>query len=355
MNRIISLVISCILVEGCFGQPSYAPKGIYSFAYGPNFPRTASLSLPYISGMTAYWGWRDWEPSEGMYQFSNTDSLLDWASQNGKKINIGYFLGDFTPNWVIEKGVKTFIWTKNFTEDEQRYFKQPTESQRSPVPWDTIYLNQWKKVVVQLANRYRGHPGLGAVGISGPTMRDLSCGLQISKPLEWEQFTQTGYSPERLFQAWKTMIDFYVTQFQGHPLYLVIGPEKPATNDATLANKIISYLIEKNYPNITVQCVFLNDTWFLTGGAALKIRALLKKYHEAGHPISFQMAQSAHRNDTWKKKKIVQSLEACLNLGINSNASWIEVWHDDIILRSDRTTPNPKYQAILQEAANRLR
>ncbi|MCZ2356882.1 MAG: beta-galactosidase [Bacteroidia bacterium] len=354
--KTITLFYFCLSII-CFGQTTQnqTVKGIYSFAYGPNFPKSASLTLPYISGMTAYWGWRDIEPTEQNFHFSNIDSLLDWAALNKKVINVGYFLGDFTPEWAIARGIKVINWTKNYTEDEQRYFKKPTEPQRSPIPWDSVYLNLWKKAVVQIANRYKNHPGLGAVAISGPTMRDLSCGLQITKPLEWEEFKQNGYSPEILFQAWKMMIEFYVNQFQGHPLYLVIGPEKPATNDVTLATKIINYLIEKNYPNITVQCVFLNDTWFLTGGAAVKIRALLRRYYEAGHPISFQMAQSAQRNDTWKGKKIVQSLNACLNIGIESNASWIEVWHDDIIMRSDRKTPNTNYQTTIQEAANKLK
>lgn len=332
------------------------PLGIMSFGWGKNFLDTKSLDLPYISGMTAYFGWKDIEQENGVYNFSDIDKLISLAKRKNKIINIGFYPGSHAPEWLYQKGVKSFSWERNLKEDQARLRGQ-VQRQTSPLPWDSIFLDHWKQFISKVAEKYKNEQTVGYISLTGPVIRDLSTNIPLKNDADWERFVSSGYEPNKLRNAWIEVITHYQNVLPNKRLVLAIGPLRPGSSDVRMSEEIVNHIIQNKYSNISFLCVFLNDTWFLSGGGAKNIRDLLEEAKVNGLAFGYQMAQSAYRNSRWANNSlIVKSLRDSLSVGITDSASWIEVWHDDIIdpKHKEQGTPNREYVSDLEWANQEL-
>ncbi len=321
------------------------PKGIMAFGWGKNFQDTTAMSYPHVSGMTAYFGWNQLEKNDGVYDFSIIDKLIINAKNNGKKLNLGIYPGSHAPEWLYQKGVEKITWERHLKED-QALRRGLIQKQASPLPWDLVFRKHWKRFISEVGRRYDNNDSVGYISLTGPTLRDLSMGILLKKESDWNKFVDKGYTINRLYHTWVDTIEHYQSVFHNKQMVLAIAPERPASTNVILAKKVSDYISSKEYKNISLLCVFLNDTWFTRGGGALKIREILRGMKAKGYSIGYQMAQSAFRNSRWKKKKpIVKNLKASLELGVNDGASWIEVWHDDLVYRNKarKGMQNDKY------------
>lgn len=331
---------------------SNPPKGVMAFGWGSNFKDTTVFELPYIDGMTAYFSWKDLQPGKSEYDFTVINKLKTVAERNGKILNIGIYPGSHTPEWVYSEIEKTFTWGRVLKEDQAR-FRGRTQIQTSPYPWDKRYLKYWKKFIEKIIHEYANSPSVGYISLTGPTIRDLSTGILLKEDADWERFSDGIDVKKSLFEAWVEVIGHY-NKINGTQRYVIaLGPLRPKSSDIWLAHELAKYISNNDIDNVSLMSVFLNDTWFTTGGGALKIRGLLKNTDE-NVKFGYQMAQSVARNETWvANNKIVKSLDKALTIGYDDGASWIEVWHDDIIVKKTKK-PNTKYQSAIQKLHSRL-
>ncbi|WKZ15384.1 MAG: beta-galactosidase [Candidatus Jettenia caeni] len=321
------------------------PIGIMSFGWGKNFLDTKSLDLPYISGMTAYFGWGDLETEDGKYDFSAIDTLIVLAKTKGKIINLGFYPGANAPEWLYQRGVKSFSWMRKLKEDQARSRGEFLQ-RKSPLPWDPIFIKYWKRFISKAAERYKDESTIGYISLTGPVIDELATGILLKDNKDWNRFVSSGYTYDKVLNSWIEIIEHFQKVMPSKRLVLAIGPTRPGDSDVSRSRDIVEYIIKRKYTNISFLCVFLNNTWFLKGGGAANIRKLLKEAKVNGFTFGYQMAQSAHRNATWVKgNAIVKSLRKSLEIGIADDPSWIEVWHDDIIDPSKRKEgiPNSKY------------
>ncbi len=335
---------------------SSVPVGIMSFGWTKNFPRSASLNFPYVDGMSAYMGWSDIEKQDGVYDFSLIDDLVTVAREKGKTINLMFSPGAHAPEWLYKKGARSFSWKRQLMED-QALLRGDFSSDTAPLPWDPIFLEHWKRFIGKVADKYRNDATIGYISLTGPAIRSITTAILLKKKEDWDRFYASGYSYDKVLSAWKEVIDHYEKVLPDKRLMLAIAPSKPGSQDVTLSRTLVDYIRSKRYHNISFFCVFLNDTWFLRSKAAKDIRSLLKEAKADGFTFGYQMAQSAHRNATWKKSTpIVKSLRESLAGGIGDGASWIEVWHADIVDPQAPKTgaPNAKYVEDLKWAHDAL-
>lgn len=354
---IVRLLTVGILLATCLNQDGLGSKpvlesdierpvtGVMAFGWGLNFQLSAAVSLPYVDGFTAYYAWNDLEPTEGGFDFGAIDLLLEHVREHGKTINIGIYAGAHTPDWVIDKGVPAFYWLRPFKEDQVRS-QGVAQEQRSPWPWDDEYLKYWKKFMSEVIERYKDDKSVGYISLTGPTIRDLTTGIQLREDSDWNRFKGDIGDDDvtaSLVAAWIDVIEHF-QKIDSHTRYaLAVGPIRPGNPNVDVARAVSDYVIQKQYKNIAIMSVFLNDTWFSSGLAARRIRSILRAAHEEGFNIGYQMAQSAQRNSTWRTDRlIVKELGKSFEFGLSDGMQWVEVWHDDIIDRKS-DTPNPKY------------
>ncbi|HHT9109544.1 MAG TPA: beta-galactosidase [Candidatus Brocadiaceae bacterium] len=336
------------------------PQGIMTFGWGNNFIDsesetflgTGALNLNYISGVTVFFGWRDLEPEENKFDFSSLDKLIALAKAKNKTINIIFFPGANAPKWLFKKGIETFTWERKLKEDvavTKGDYKQLT----SPLPWDSTFLEYWKRFISKVAEKYNGEKTIGYITITGPVIHEAGTGILLKEDADWERFVNTGYTYNKLLNAWKDIVEYYEKVMPDKRLVLITGFNRQGKPDISRSKDIVEYIMKKKYKNISFLCVFLNDTWFLTSKGSKNMRSLLKEAKSNGFTFGYQMAQSAHRNSTWvKSSPMVKSLKKCLETGDEDGASWIEVWNDDIIdpnLRS-KGIPNSTYIGDLKGA-----
>lgn len=306
-------------------------RGLMAFGWGPNYPRSLSLTMPYVDGITAYYGWNELEPNKGQYDFSEIDSLVAWARSNNKIVNIGIYPGSHSPDWLYTAGAASFSWQRPLKEDVAKARGSATQTQKTPLPWDRVYIQNWIDFIKVVGQRYGEAPGVGYIGLTGPTIRDLSSGILL-RGEDWNRFVAAGFTVEKIGKAWEQVIDAYEQAMPNTRLVLAVGMLHPGSNDVTVPQNIISYVKRKGYSNIGYLCVFLNDTWFLNGGGSNRIRELLQGAKRDGHPFGYQLVQSVRRNDSWESNEpIVRDLRQTLKIGMDDGADWIEVWHVDIV------------------------
>lgn len=334
-------------------------QGVYSFGLAKNFTHSMSLTLPYIAGMSATFNWRDLEPEEGQYTFDALDDELLWAEQQHRKLNIILYAGNKSPEWIYDHGVDSIQWQRRWKEDQAEQNGETHHQETAPVFWDSTYLSYWKRFVTTLAQHLPDHPpALGYVLITGATPKDFTTGTVIRYDDDWEQILEAGYTFDKHYAAWTGMIDHYHQLFPKQPLVLALGPLRPGGANYTLSKALMEYIINRHYHAVSFMGVTLNDTWFLTSRVGRSLRALMAIAKSQGYTFGHQLVYSVHRNARFDSSdRLIQDMGTTLNIALNDGASWIEIWHDDIILPKYKLegTPNETYQEAIMQAAAQLK
>jgi hypothetical protein len=335
---------------------AFVPRGVMSFGWAENFVDTKSMDMPYISGMTAYTGWSSVEKEEGVYDFRALDQLIGMAKAKGKIINIMFSPGMHAPEWLYRKGAKAYSWDSDFPED-QWYAQGKSKIIKAPVSWDPVFLDYWKRFITKIAEKYGSEPAVGYISLTGPVIRGLTATIPVKHEADWRRFLESGYSEDKMMKAWIDVIDHHYKVLPNKRLVLGLAPDRIGRVDIERSKAMVRYIMEKKYNNIAFIVVCLNDTWYKRGNLGRGLRDLLRLAKANGYSFGYQMAQSANRNAKWRRKApIVNNLKDSFAIAIEDGASWIEVWHDDIIDPAGRAEgrPNARYVADLRWAHDNL-
>jgi len=355
LKYVIPVALVMLLIQPGEVSSQQATRGIYSFGLAKNFQNSGSLQLPYIAGMSAMFPWMDLEPSEGKYEFGLIHEFLDLAEKQGKKFNIILVAGNKSPEWIYQKGIPTIRWKRRYKEDQAAYNNQKIDEEKAPVFWNTLYLSCWQSLVSALAKEIRDHPALGYVNITGPTPKDYTTGTVIRFDDDWENVLEAGYTKEIHKKAWQDMVDFYVKSFPDQELIVAVGPLRPAVPDYDITKAVISHVKQHAYKQISFIAVILNDTYFVTSYGARNLRDILKAAAKDGYQFGYQVNYSVQRMSRFqnKSKKIINSMDKTLEVALSDGASWVEIWHADII-KGKGTQVNTNYQTAIEQAAGKL-
>ncbi len=334
-------------------------KGIFSFGKGENFPNTASLKLDYIAGMSSIFSWESMEPQEGHYDFTELESEIAWATKNKKKLNICLYAGNKSPSWLSSKNIPMIHWRSDLREDQAKKANATYNIETAPAFWDTSYLSYWRNFIDAFASKYKNNETIGYITITGPTPKDLSTGTVIKHDDDWQKIIEAGYTYEKHVSAWKNIVDHFFRAFPNKPLVIALGPLRPGgSSSLKLSEAVVDYVIDKKYSNVHFLCVILNDTWFKTSFVSTQLRNLFKRTRTNGQTFGYQLIYSAQRMDGFKtqKNKVLIDYNETLNIAIEDGASWIEIWHDDIIDPKYRSegNPNSKYEVQIKSASTKL-
>lgn len=165
--------------------------------------------LPFVEGFLVRIGWRDIEPTRGVYDWSRLHDQLNLAQASGKKVALAVVQGSGSPTWLAAEGVP--------------FISYPFAGQTLSVPaaWDPTYQTIWTETVLALGAEFGADPRISLVHVVSSSHN----GFEMQLPLGQEaNFIAAGYTEQGYIDAWKSSIDAYVAAFPFHPLDVEVHP-----------------------------------------------------------------------------------------------------------------------------------
>ncbi|MGZ8143870.1 MAG: beta-galactosidase, partial [Methylosarcina sp.] len=266
-------------------EPSSEKPGLFvlhNVTRGPLDP--SALNSNYINGVALQVGWRDVQPEEGKYDWSQIDSFINMAKHANKRITL-HLLPLRPPQWVFDAGAEPFTFTIR-VPGNPRQGDEVTEY----VPWDPVFLKKWTTLVEQFGARYNAEPSIFAISVTAPAPEMM---LPGSFPPHGESFRrlQEMYNRDAYLSAWRQMIDVYQRAFPAKPKFVAPGI---VLEDAYFADEVLEYASNK----------FGNKLWVFSAGLKatrpsrfppmIHIYSLLEQYGKKAN-LGFQMIWSASR------------------------------------------------------------
>lgn len=355
------------------GRGVFAITMLNHFTTQPEL-REDLLQNPDVDGLVLIVLWNQIEVQNNKFSWSDLDAALDAIAKAGKKVNLHFRAGMFSPEWVYgagddngcglgdrgigQRGAVKFTFHR-VAENVQTINQDET----APVPWDKYYLTQWKEFVTRAGTRYNNHPEISYVIAAGPSLTHAtanninlqdnyinpSCGQQT----DLERFLQAGYSEDKVTALWKEMIDHYAKAFPNHHVTFAPTDDIAVARSAGQAIEIIDYGLKKYdrrfnlapqhldgilLPDVIDKCFSHNDCSQL----ALVDKSV--KTSADTTEVGWQMIDML-RDKPHEKK---QSLGPAIDLATNRlSASWLEIFNQDV--------RDPQFKSLIHSAHVRLR
>lgn len=261
--HLVPITLAVVVFSGVFlGLSSLLKPGAVVSAAEPNIPRgvigmnpngkpvlAALWTHPQISGILFGMDWPTLEPSERKFDWTLFDSELPKFSQNGK---VAVFIvvsgGETTPQWVHDAGVQT---TLSFV-DQNPFHVTFGQTITFPAFWDPVFLTKKKAMIQALGAHVAPYQSVISVvrtACVNATTNDWNFGPRTDA--EIDATLAAGYTPDKLIDACKQIIDTTAAAFPNAALFFTVGhtPQRldPARRTDYVARTVVEYAVA-TYP-----------------------------------------------------------------------------------------------------------
>ena len=283
---------------------STAIGGVYSLG---NFFTKDILSNTSVTGLSLRIGWNQIQTQKGVYDWSFLDSNIRKASTYGKKVMIRVFAGKCTPQWVYGEGAVpyTFVDTDGVT------------TLTMPLPWDSVYLQNWRNFIITLGKRYARKPQVVLIHVTGPCEDGE---MYLPESDNQERWLQLGYSEQKLTGAWMTTIDAYALAFPNTSLAINISRPVSFGNSMGVVQDVLSYAYSRLGQFLRVQGNWLSAKT----SPDFTLFQIVINYANYTN-VGFQMLCPA--SDV---ERFGGTLRQGIDNGLNAGASYLEIYGSDI-------------------------
>jgi hypothetical protein len=171
------------------------------------------LARTEVDGLAWRATWSAVEPGDGTYDWSRLDAALSAAASAGKRITIHIGVsGGAWPAWLVTAGARTYSGTT------------PVGAVTDPVPWDSVFLARYARLIQQVASHGsgRGQTSLVRAVSVGAPVAEMSLGACDTGVLG-SGAGAVVYSRASYLGAWKSAADAVVAAFPATPV-LVSAP-----------------------------------------------------------------------------------------------------------------------------------
>ncbi len=253
-------------------------RGITTYPVDPTM-----LNNALVDGVAIRALWNAVEPSEGVFNWTATDSYIAQAAAAGKMVTLRLMVGYATPNWVYQAGAQPF----NFVWDQTTWGPTFCSTATIPVPWDPVFQAKFAALIQAFGARYSSNPAVAGVKISGISTEseETSLPLSVNRPLTNGQTGCTsnndvanwqaiGYTRTRAVNAWEQLAQMFQQAFPNQPLMGVFQPGgfPPIDGNGNLINgyngadtiaaqTIIPYEVANMGAQFILQNDALTSTW----------------------------------------------------------------------------------------------
>jgi len=281
---------------------STSTGGVYSLG---NLFTKDILSNPSVTGLSLRAGWNQLQPQEGVYDWSSLDSNIKKASAYGKKVMIRVWGGKYTPDWVYEKGAESYA----FVEDGITL--------RMPLPWDSVYLQNWRKFIMKLGKKYGRKSSVVMIHVTGPCEDGE---MYLADKDNEDAWLAAGYSEERLIGAWITTIDAFALAFPNTALAIDISRPVAFGDSLNVVEDVLSYAYGGLGRHLRVQ-----GNWLAAKTSEDFLLFQIVVNYASLTNIGFQMLCTSA-----DAERFGGTLRQGIDNGLNAGASYLEIYGGDI-------------------------
>ncbi len=185
--------------------------GIYCLGATDQAIPSADYDSAYVSGGAVRVSWALLEPAEGSYDWSYLDQEIATARSHGKYISI-FFGGAFkSPAWLLNNPAIHFF-----------VFQNGTQTVRTPLPYDSVYLAKLCRFITAFGARYRDSATVAYV--RGAT-ESVTQGWGLPG-IDTAGRTLAGYyhyTTDTLLHAMQRVLDTFMKAFPATPEWIEVG------------------------------------------------------------------------------------------------------------------------------------
>lgn len=333
-----------LICAGSFALPYHVNakenmNGIYILPAGGKGIESQAARAPFVTGYSIRVAWKALEPVKGQFNWQPVDNIIELAKKNGKYVTLRILAGIDSPKWIMDDPNIPKLKFISQNPNKAEYFNKPVVL---PKLWDNNYLKEYYRFLEVVAKRYSNEPLLYWVAVSGP-VAGAACPMLPKQQETVKALEEQGFTRENWRRVWEEAIDRTAQAFPKKSISLcldvpVFYPE--------LADQLAAYAVNKYGHRICLQSNGLSGKVFTVAKHEPKIDHFLNIFRQYADKsiIGFQMTWAA----AWRNKgrDRLGPLDQAIDAGIKLNASYLEIYQDDIIDSANA--------AILSDASKKL-
>jgi hypothetical protein len=300
-----------------------------------------AFSNPNIEGLFLRYVWKDIQPNENKFDWTDLDADFEKAVQNGKKVELGILAGEDTPEWIYQKGVRKL----HFVEATRNFYGK-CETYDLPTFWDEQFKTSWKNFIGELATHLRSKPGfmesITLIKLSGINSKSDETKLPQEVNIDKGDchtgdhraiWSHAGFKPSLLINTWKEFADVIDQSFPAQYIGLALVMPKTSfpdvdetgklTNENNMHQQILDAALQK-FPNrLAVNSTALR--------AEQGTPPFVDQMYKKGAVVGYQLYGQYINPPCAETKTCDQSeMTKVLENGINHHADFIEIFLRDL-------------------------
>lgn len=334
MTKFSALIIAIFISITAFSQTFTGHSGVY-FLGSADIPLSTTVyANPNISGVVCRFKWETLETSPGVFNWSFIDGEVLKATNAGKKVSLQP-LG--APQWIATTlGAQQYFYIDNNT-----YHTTYGQVVSDIVPFDDIYINRVKNLILQLSIKYANNPTVSYIN---------TVGGQISRGMPETVITDTttmttapfwstyGYNADTVASKMNLVTDYYMSLFPNTPLWCSVDYvlfENAASNRPRnyLASLYTNYGVT-NYPSrFGLWREDISGCTTLTPPSGSQWAIMLNNSCRTGGQMLWNVQDGPTRMNqcgTIAPNTKQAVLDAAVNRGIDYGMRYIEIYGADI-------------------------
>lgn len=303
-----------------------------------------------VDGVVNYTTWNMVEPEQGKFRYPGFDRMINEAGAAGKYLAYNIIPGNHAPKWVYDQGIETF-----------EYSMPDGRKCRSYLPWNTVdgkrvlntkLLDIWRHTVTAYSQYLYQHPNRDRISYVAITGFPFGNGLELMVPLNYEDCKRLKYDREAedlYIEFVQRCVDIFIECLPDFPLglaftdYFGANPDGTHRRSTREVDAIMAYAVKKaNLKGVTLVPMGL---WLGHRGIVNDPKHALMRQMSKFQPQVIGIALEGQMG-SYKSKNYLP-LEEQLDLALNMKASWVQLWHHDIVYGP--------YQPILKKYREKFR
>lgn len=214
-NRAASLAL--LLCAAVVAAPSSTlalaaiPRGVFSLGTSGKPTKDWILANPDVTGISIRYGWQDFEPTEGIYNWTFLDSEVARAAAAGKQVLLRIMTQNGKPAWV----------TTAIQRAGGKFFNM-SGGGSIPVFWDPTFLAKKKAMIAALGAHFKNNSAIKIVTVSFANARSEDWNVPHTHD-DITQWMALGYTSQKMLDAGKQVIDATMAAFPNQYVATAIG------------------------------------------------------------------------------------------------------------------------------------
>lgn len=335
------------LAGTCVGGASLCaelPRGSYVMWHVRDALTPAVTQIPGLVGVNLRVFWSEVEAQQGVFDWSGFDARIQEAEQADLAVTLVVSNSPKnSPAWIVEH---PSVQTLDIIDTNANHHDTFCEVVPLPLFWDPTYHAARLDLIRVMAARYAARPSILGVNVSfanaytddwnipAKTGTVPNCPITLDQPQQW---LDAGYTPDKIVNIGKEMIDLTAELFPWHAIKLPISHVANSLDDPTtpLIEQILDYAYAAYPQRMFAESHALSAHWPMASPSdnnAIRAELMVRAPR-----IGLQMLASAARGDTDNCRlnagvspcPPAETLQAVVDIGVSYDPHYFEYWTID--------------------------